>query len=464
MKLKLIAAACAAMGSGAVMAAPLPTNTGAPAGLVTYYISGASAQAAAVAASLPTASFFATPTDVVKISGGSTTDARYGMSNPAVTGGTSVPLLIIYRNSNGSGSGVRQLQGATLADIAAIPNTDNTNLVNLAGTCGAVAGSAGSYTASCTAGFQARVPTVALSDVAPTQLPGVFPSGTGYTALADLVASKNALQGFGVAANPKLYGALQKANVAEGLLPATCAPTGTAPNYVPVAGADCQPTIRKNDYASLISAEGSIKGADTLLGDSLDTTEVTVCRRTDLSGTQATSNMFFLNNVCGNAGFGGVYNPLGAADSAPGQIVYVENNNSAAVAACLNNTAAYRLGVISLENIDTTQTYKFVKIDGASPNYTYNGTTVVADPKNRQNFAKGQYAYAMEMFSAIKPTATPAEVAFASALNAKLGDSTLSDLAGIAYLDNQGGWTVNNTSNKFARVSRQGNNCAPLNP
>ena len=129
-KVKFLAAACAALCSAGAFAAPLATNTGNPANLVTYYIAGASAQAQAVDAVLKTADFFATPTDVVKISGGSTNSAYYGMSNAAVTGGVSKPLLIIYRNSNGSGSGVRQLlaKGATmaakLANIAAIPNTE----------------------------------------------------------------------------------------------------------------------------------------------------------------------------------------------------------------------------------------------------------------------------------------------------------------------------------------------------
>src|ERR1035437_7169969 len=100
MKVKYLAAACAALCSAASFAAPLPTNTVVPAGLVTIYIAGASAQAQAVSAVLPTTAFFAVPNDVVKLTGGSVNDARFGMSNPAVTGGTSKPLLVVYRNSN----------------------------------------------------------------------------------------------------------------------------------------------------------------------------------------------------------------------------------------------------------------------------------------------------------------------------------------------------------------------------
>jgi hypothetical protein len=459
MKIKFLAAACAALCSAAAFAAPLATNTGVPAGLVTYYISGASAQAQAVSAILPTTEFFAVPNDVVKLTGGSVNDARYGMSNPAVTGGTSKPLLIVYRNSNGSGSGVRQLMGNTLTDIAAIPNTDNTGLVTLA-TCGATSGAAGSWTAACTS-TEARVPDVALADVNPIELPGTFPVGSGYATLASLVTTKNALQGFGIAANPALYAALQAQNIREGSLAASCAGSATA---------DCQPSIRKAVYASLISAEGSIKDANGLLNTTGDTTEITVCRRTDLSGTQATSNSFFLNNVCGTAGYKGFYNPLGAADSAPGQIVFNEGSSTSNAKACINTAAGYKLGILSLENIPAgADTYKFVKIDGVSPNYTYNGTAVVADPKQRQQFASGSYPYALEMYSAYKATAPANVIAFANSLNAKLGDSTLSDLVGIAYEDGANLptpvlWVKNDLTQKQSRVTRNGNNCGPLLP
>jgi hypothetical protein len=470
MKLKYIAAVCAALGSSAVMAAPLATNTGAPSNLVTIYIAGASAQAQAVDAVLPTATFFAAPLDVVKISGGSTNSAYYGTASAALGGS---PLLIIYRNSNGSGSGVRQLlaKGATIAaknaNIAAIPNTDNTNLVNLAGTCGAVGGVAGAYTATCTAGFQTLPPDVALSDVNPRELAGTFPSaGPNYYATTALATVKNALQGFGIAVNQKAYDALQAQNIAEGILPASCTP--------PNATIGCQPSIRKDDYASLISAEGSIKDSGTLFNGAAAADEITVCRRSDLSGTQASSNLHFLNNVCGNLGYTGSYNPLGAGDSAPTQIVYYEGSSTGNAKACLNATVAntpsaastavgYRLGILSLENVPAgADTYKFVKIDGVSPNNTYNGAAIVADGKQRQQFANGNYPYAYEMYAMTQPGSSAAT--FAGLLNTKLGDSTASDLVGIAYFDLPGTWVNNSLTNKQTRVTRAGNNCGLLLP
>jgi hypothetical protein len=465
MKLKHIAAVCAALGSSVAMAAPLSTTTGVPAGLVTYYIAGASAQAQAVAAVLPTAAFFATPADVVKLTGGSVNDARFGMSNPAVTGGVSKPLLIVYRNSNGSGSGVRQLlaKGPTfsgtdatrLANIAAIPNTDNTGLVTLA-TCGATTGGPGTWTAACTS-TEARAPDVALSDVATRELAGTFPAaGANYYSISQLNAVKNALQGFGVAANAAAYAALQQQNANEGSLPASCVGSSTIA---------CQPSIRRADYASLISAEGSIKDSGTLFNGAVAADEVTVCRRTDLSGTQASSNTFFLNNVCGNLGYAGAYNPLGAGDSAPGTIVWNEASSTGNAKACLNTAAGYRLGVLSLENIPAgADTYKFVKLDGVSPNNTYNGTAVVADGLQRQQFANGSYPYAYEMYSATQPGTTPQVLAFASALNTKLGDSTQSNLVGIAYFDIPGTFVGNDLTNKQTKVVRNGNNCGPLLP
>ena len=459
-KLTTIAATVAALASASAFAVKIDPNAGPQAGQVTYYIAGASAQAGALTAVAKQA-FFQTPADVVTVTGGSVNGAWYGIGLDSVTGGTNLPLLVIYRNSNGSGSGVRQLQSNTLADIAALPavgasavNADNTNLVTISTLCGATAGVSGSYTASCAAApLQSRVPDVALSDVEPKYLAGTLPSGAGYVSADSLVIAKNAMQGFGVAANPNAYAALQGQNIAEGLLPATCAGS---------AAISCQPSIRKEDYASLISAEGSIKDVTALFNNTTLAGEVVVCRRTDASGTQATSNIFFLNNKCGTVGFNGSYNTLGAADSAPGQIVFNEGTNTAAVTGCLNNTAGYRLGVISLENANST--YKFVKIDGVSPDNTYDGAAVVADGKRRQQFASGSYKYALEMYSAIKPTASAAVVAFQGALNSKLGDSTQSDLAGIGYLDLPGTWVANSTTQKQSRISRQGNNCGPLLP
>ena len=475
MKTKYLAAACAVLCSAGAFAAPLPTNTGVPAGLVTYYIAGASAQAQAVSAVLPTAAFFATPADVVKLTGGSVNDARFGMSNPAVTGGTSVPLLIVYRNSNGSGSGVRQLlaKGPTfsgtdatrLANIAAIPNTDNSGLVTLV-TCGALSGGPGTWTAACTS-TQSRAPDIALSDVATQELAGSFPTvGASYYSRSALVSVKNGLQGFGVAANPAAYTALQRQNADEGSLSAAC---------IGDPSIACQPSIRKTDYASLISAEGSIKNALTLFNNApgVVADEITVCRRTDVSGTQASSNTYFLNNVCGTLGYQGAYNPLGAADSAPGTIVWNEGSGTGNAKACLNATVAsgastavgYRLGILSLENVAAgADIWKFVKVDGVSPNNTYNGATTVADAKQRQQFANGSYSYAYEMHSATQPGTTGPILAFAAALNVKLSDSTSSDLVGIAYSDIPGTWAGNSLTNKQTRVVRNGNNCGNLLP
>jgi hypothetical protein len=169
--------------------------------------------------------------------------------------------------------------------------------------------------------------------------------------------------------------------------------------------------------------------------------------------------------VCGTQGFQGSYNPLGVTDSAPGQIVWNEGSSTGNTKTCINGVTGYRLGVLSLENTPAgADTYQFVKIDGVSPNFAYNGAAIAADGKQRQQFANGSYTYALEMFSAVTPNATPDQIAFASALNTKLSDSSASDLVGIAYLDNQAGWAKNDLSNKQSRVSRAGNNCGPLLP
>ena len=137
--------------------------------------------------------------------------------------------------------------------------------------------------------------------------------------------------------------------------------------------------------------------------------------------------------------------------------MYSEGASTGNAKTCLNNTAGYRLGVISLENIPGgSDVYKFVKIDGVSPNYTPGGT---ADPKQRQALASGAYTYAFEMYSMIQPGSPANVVAFANTLNAKLGDSTKSDLVGIAYFDLPGTWVSNSLTNQQTRVTRNSNNC-----
>lgn len=434
MNFKIIAAACAALCSASAFAAPLNPVTQAPE--LTFYIGGASAQKAALNAVAP--DLFAVPADVVKITqaAGQKTLGWYGMSKSTLTT-TSKRLFVAYNSTGGSNAGVAQLltTGAPAEAEANIVTVGNAG-------CGATTGAAGTWTAACTTTAVTEV-DMALSDVYPGEaVPGVLPTGPGTISVGALTVKKTALEGFGVAVNPALYAALQSA---QGL----CAGTAAA----------CQPSIRRADYASLVTVEGSIKDAGALLGNS-DATPLTLVRRVDSSGTQAASNIFFANNVCGTLGYQGALNTVGQFDSNPGVFDISEQSETGGVRTALTgtNTTGYALGVVSLENIPTTAltSYQFVKLDGVSPNYSAAG---VADLKQRNAFASGSYPFAVEMTGMYRTSATAVTKKLAEAVITGLKSSALHDLAGLAYLDNPAAYTV---GGKQSRVNRGGNNCQPL--
>lgn len=467
MKLNALAAAFASVGmTGAFAACPsnatVDGSCNIQATTQTVYLAGASAQAQAVNAVAK--SLFDSPANVIQIKAGGTTSVNAQVAYYGLKGG--VKTLLVYRNSGGSGAGVRQLISNTTAAYDALPAAaSENNAITLSG-CTIVSGSSGSYEASCT-GRVKRVADLALSDVNFNELPtGVLPTpNASYIATSALDFTKTALQGFGVAVNTTAYAKLQDQNIAEGSLPGSCAGSSAAA---------CQPSIRRADYASLVSQEGFIKTAADLFADaSLPTTAITVCRRTDTSGTQASSNLFFLNNVSGLAGYRGALNPESVAN---GDVSYSLLSSSADVPTCLNNASGYRLGVLSLENIPGgSDSWRFIKIDGVSPNYTWDkaGAGALAlDAKQRQQFAKGSYTFAFESVIAKRKSVTSGVVkAFYDALGTAIADSTQSDLVGFAYQDiGFGGWNAYDSSssdpaaNKQARVRRDGNNSQPLLP
>lgn len=432
MKFKMIAAACAALCSVSAYAANLDPTTTAPD--LTFYVGGASAQAQAVAVVAPDL-FDTTTFSVVKItqSGGQKSTGWFGKSKAALTGGVSKNLLVVYNSTNGSAAGVTQLVSTGTAeaeaDVVTVGTSACTPVVALASTC------------------TSHAPTeisLALSDVYPTELVGgVVPQGVGYLPFSALTITKTGLEGFGVVVNPALYAALQSA---QGLTVGSL----TAAN---------QPSINRADYASLVTVEGTIKDAGGFLQNG-DTTPLTLVRRTDPSGTQAASNIFFANNVCGTLGFGGALTPVGAFDSNAGVFDITEQTGTGAVKTALTgtNTAGYALGVISLENASSTALtdWQFVKLDGVSPNFKTNGTL---DAKNRDAVASGRYPFATEMTASYRTAAPTITKNLATAFITGLKDSTKHDLVGIAYLDGATPYTV---GGKQARVNRGGNNCQPL--
>jgi len=456
MKMKFIAAAVAAFGTASAFAAPLNPATAVVAPANYIYIAGASAQSQALNAVAK--SLFDVPADVVQITaanagtcaGQDNADIQKHTAFLGVKGG--VNTLIVYRNNGGSGAGLLQL----LAKTTAAPQIAlSGKVINLPAS--AVAGAAGSYTAT-SQNCAVKLPQIALQDVRPAEHAAsvVGQAGTSsYNPMSSLQPVLNTgLQGFGVAVSASLYNALVAANTAAG---------------IPLVNG-VQPSIRKADYASLISATGAIKSAADFLRDAADGNTIEVARRVDTSGTQASSNLYFLSAKTAGEQLAVAAADLPLADIAANGIAVTEGASTGNVKTRLN-TAGYVIGVVSLENVPGgSDTWKFVAIDGVSPTFSQNAATgaLAVDPFQRQQLASGDYDFGYESFVAYK---SASDATLAGLLASKIKDTANSNLVGYAYLNAPGTWAqwdssaayVGNT-NKQSRVSRSSVNLNPLMP
>jgi hypothetical protein len=410
----------------------------------------------------------------------------YGMSKPALTGGVSKRLHVIYQNTN---EGVSLL----LSKTGSIPDgsviTVGPTNVRTANTCVEagftviqIAGGVPNISpaVNCTSVAATSV-DVAISPVHPTELYKLDGAATGK--LSSLISTSLAIEGFGVSVSGDLYNALQIANIREGLLPSTC-----------VAGdqtAACQPSIRRADYTSLITKSGSIKSAADLLGDPSDTNILTLARYSDLNENQAASNIFFAGNPCKGMGYdnslGFNYNPtIGKIDKTVAAVMggglniisatylyprlFIQSNAYPVdVKATLDSGAVppalvqYSIGVDSLvSRSGALNTWRFVKLDGVSPNFNPDGTP---DIMQRTALAEGNYPFAMTAFAITpsKPVANSAGKLYPQLISSfisGLRDSTLHDIPGVAYIDGVADYTGYIKHAKYHRTAN--NNCSPL--
>lgn len=238
-------------------------------------------------------------------------------------------------------------------------------------------------------------------------------------------------QVFGVAVSPDLYKALQKAQFGAST---TCG--------IDSLTQACQPSISKAQYASIVSdafntAKQNINAA---LGVGNEGDLLTVCRRVSTSGTQASSNQYFLNSYVGSGAAGGA---LGAADAAnyasggTGSFDVVEGAGTGNARACLSTVGTatvpfYAVGVLSLENYPdlTTRTpvradrgFRFVKINGVA---AYDGNETVVG-KSTASAKAGTYDF---WFTSQKFGATANGTAVVNAIDAKLSSTDLNGLFG----------------------------------
>lgn len=314
------------------------------------------------------------------------------------------------------------------------------------------------------------------SDVEAAVFQDLLPTPGGVNQADVIVTPVNAGQVFGLAVSEVLYRALQ---VAQGL-PADCQNDGPFTATV-VAGADdrspaCQPSISTTQYSSIVNNLKSATPKSQGWGfmGVPGNPAITLCRRVAVSGTQATSNLFFLSNPCARGPqTGGERSPAGLSTSGNANLgtrLFISTNSGSSDARrCLNNTVptpttavggvtagTFRIGVLSAENKpEATDTFAFIKLNGAAVN---------EDAQNRVSTIDGRYEYAYELalHTHVSDTVTPLPVrALYEQIRQDLGNPTISDLAGVFQVRSA---AFPHTSNptRISKGTRAGNSCQPF--
>jgi hypothetical protein len=216
----------------------------------------------------------------------------------------------------------------------------------------------------------------------------------------------------------------------------------------------------------LVTTEGSIKSTAGFIAG--DTTALTLARRDQLSGTQATSNMFFASEGCNALDIKSKINTHGGAltvlrSPGPNTMTVTEAVQTGDVETALKATTGYSIGVLALSKAGyaNKDKYKFVKLDGASPNFAKAGTAPygATDGSNdgavRTNMLDGSWPLQVASYAMTAATVPATKQALVTQMINDLSDSTLHDLPAIGYF--------NGDATKQTKVSRvAGNNCSPL--
>jgi hypothetical protein len=368
--IKSIAFACAAFCATQAHALDGATTNATP---LKVYVSGASALSGSINGLLTQNCIATTRTTYTytQIYPGTTSAAAFGTINSCslVAGndfGLPVNTNIVFqkRDAGGSGVGVYPVSNGTPIDF-----------INPASCTGPASG-----TGTCTTLFQ-RPADGGVSDVEP----GLFsaslntpPESVGSSVGNQFTSQPINQTIFGLAVTQNLYAALQAEQGLSGTTPAG------RPN---ISQAVAGQMLRNNFLTDPISWKLLLPNASATAQNS----QVTICRRVNGSGTQASANRFFLEYPFNS---GAAQEPLVAGDStdfpngthgtAANKLFVIENSATADSRNCMtaaNTAGGFALGHISLENAETAA-WKFVKVGGQEP--------------SRDEAKAGRYAYFFE--------------------------------------------------------------------
>jgi hypothetical protein len=395
-------------------------------------------------------------------------------------------LLVVKRDKGGSAQGVTPLIKATDTVVAGSDGNGagQQHMMVSASSCSANSSGVSPAVDIQNAGFictstTQRFAHAGLSDVEPKLLQDAVNGGAGLS-VTTLNAAGFVQNVFGVAVNKTLYLALQKA---QGL-DSSGAIDEAAAKQPSLPAAFVRGALTGQISGSLSTKKGWNLLIPTAVEANVDLKQVNVCRRTNGSGTQAASNVYFAANPCAGVA---KYTPspntkIGTANGTVSQVIlangrtgFFEGSSTQLVESCLGTTAegvsAYAMGVVGRENnprpmvngVQQDKGYRFVKINGVAP--------------ERANVIDTSYEFAFEstmQWPSTGPNVPAADVVtFLTDLRSNMGKASVlakldPDLqAGLVALASTytGAWTNLSTSDKLfsAHASREaGNSCTPV--
>lgn len=245
--------------------------------------------------------------------------------------------------------------------------------------------------------------------------PNAFPDTTIGTNILGTSTAVGVAQVFGVAASNALYTKMFNAQKAAGTIPASCGVNDTGTAF-------CVPSIGKPQMASIMAGNefgaAYSKGLGFLTGDAADDgTELRYVRRVDTSGTQASAQNYFLGLPCSRNAVGVVPEPTsddevgGLKDQLIGAIRVYAAGGTSNVRTELNKAGVYALGVVSGENNQTSQNWRWLRVNGVA--IGENAVPGTAGNTNSNTMKNGTYDF---FFETTYSGGTPAGEAFWAAM------------------------------------------------
>lgn len=315
-----------------------------------------------------------------------------------------------------------------------------------------------------------QLPVGGFSDVEAAILPSTL--GGGDVSNQGTEAAANIGQVFGVVTSVPLYRALQMSQgitaVGTDFDTDGAGPdTGFDGTFDPALA----PNITSAQYASIAAISGKYHSSwapivGTTAGNTGAGKKMILARRVATSGTQASSNAFFLKNPCATGALANL-NPAVAQNLTNFEVVEAPGTTDVKVRITTASNSAgadnFAIGVVSAENDWRAETnvarngYRFVKVDGVHPE---TGDTANA----RRTAISGAYPFHMETQYFVANTA-PAGfgadvlVDIAAALAAPPTVASCAVLPRGLTLNPLGGSIC--TATEVAKVTNFNNSCAP---